>query len=127
RRPRRADADARVLVPVPELEHLHQELDVDDAAPTRLDVRLLAGAAALALDALAHARDLLDLRALEPAPVDEALDDRLEPRPQGLWTRDRARLDQRLALPHLRARRVIGRERVQRGHERALVPGRPQP
>src|SRR5262249_40823514 len=81
---------------------------------------------ALVLDACAHARDLRSLVVRQAAAVDEAGDDLLQTSGEGAGTRDDAGPDERLALPELRTRRVVGRERVERRDERALAAGRPE-
>src|SRR4029077_15597903 len=111
-------------MPVLELEHLHGELHVDQPAAAGLDVHvLLVGVVPLRLDALARPAHLGDAGTIEATAVDETGDRPLEARSQRRGAFDGTRLDERLALPQLRAAAVIGLERLERGPQRSLVAG----
>ena len=73
REARRRSAQRRVRVPVTELEHLDEELDVDEPSAPGLDGdRVVVRGATLPGDARAHARDLRHLVRSEAPSVDEA-------------------------------------------------------
>ena len=123
---RAALADAVVGQAVDELEQLHRELDVADAAGTELDLVRDLGR-----------RDVLGHPLAHPLhAVDEVLARRARPdlRLDGAHVRvaelgipgDRPRLQQRLELPALRPAVVVRQVRIERAHERALLALGPQ-
>src|SRR5262249_3507548 len=116
------DAHPGLVVSVLELEHLDDELDVDESAASRLDVHVLAvGLGALGRDALADAARLGAAGTSEPRPVDAGVVRFLERASQRGRPLDRPRLDERLPFPELGARVVVRLERLERGDQRPLV------
>ena len=123
----RALSHRRVVVAVGETENLCDELHVDEAAAPGLQVEVLRVLAReLALHAPAEARDLGALLSRQAPAVDEVLDHPCDRRAERRRSRDRPRADESLPLPHRRRALVVAREPVERRHERAGVPRRPQ-
>ena len=115
-------------MPVTELEHLDEELDVDEPpAPGLEGDRIVVRGATLLGDAGAHARDLRHFVRGEAPSVDEAGDDGLQLLAQRDGSAQHPRLDERLAFPELGAPLVVVAERVERGDERTLVARGPEP
>ena len=108
---------------VEQLQELHGELDVADAAAAGLDVALaLPGVARLALHPPLHRLDLVDLRGGQVAAVDERLQGVDQLLAQGAVAGDGAELDQRLPLPGAAEVVVVGQRAGQRPGQRAALP-----
>ena len=119
RRERVGDAEARIAVGVLQLQHLHEELDVDDAAGAAFQIARRGDAL---LQPLPHLADF-DGVAAPPAAGESRLGHRRQ-RPLRRTRRavDRAGLAQRLPLPKLSAPFAeISGELVERGRQRAAL------
>src|SRR5262245_9993687 len=117
-------ADLGVAFAVLQAEHLHEKLDVDDAALAALEVALAAGG----LDALAHRADRVDELRL-PGDLVRLAGDRLEDVVRELGVAgDDPGPRQRLAFPELAvALVVVADELVERDDQAARLARRPQP
>ena len=118
---RSALADPVIREPVHELEQLHREFDVADAAGSELELVRHVRRRNVLRDALAHPLDAVDeVLACRAGP-----DLRLDRAHIGLAERgipgDRARLQQGLELPALRPAVVVRQVRVERAHQGALL------
>src|SRR5689334_3759961 len=90
------------MAAVKKLERLDEEFDLANAAGPKLDVSLLVQRTKqLALDPRFHLAELLDCAEVEIAPVDERLDLAQKTLAEHEVAGDRARFDQRRALPGL--------------------------
>src|SRR5262249_10194231 len=121
-------AQPGVVTSVEELQRLHDELDLADAAPPKLDVRGLVslhakGAVDLAFHR-AHGRDdpLVEARTIDRL-ARQILEAGAHPRVAG----GDARLDEGLALPQLGALAVVLAIAVERQRDRTHAPLRPEP
>ena len=116
-----------MLAPGDQLEELHRELDVADAADALLDIDVgLARPRDLLFQAPLVALDALHERLVHAMPVDELLRHCVEPRPQGGVPGDEARLQQRLPLPRLRPRLVVRPAGLQGPRDRSEAAFGPQ-
>ena len=117
----RPRAQGLVGAPVHQLQELHRELDVAQAAGAELDLaRALVGPHVL-LDAAAHGLHVAD----EVGPARRVPDHRRDGLGVSLAqlrvARHGARLEQRLELPGLGPALVVGDVAVERAHQRALA------
>ena len=110
-----------------DLQQLHRELDVADAAPAALDLdEVLAALADVLLEPNLRPPDLVDRRGLEMRGIDgrgDAVDEGVAEREVA---RRRPRLQHRLALPHGRPALVVRERGVERAAQRAGATARPQ-
>ena len=112
-------AEPRVVARVEELERLHQELDLADAAHAQLDVAALdALGAQRRVDLRLHAADRGDDVRIHAGAEDEGADEVEEARGHARVARAEARLDQRLPLPQLRPLREVRAVAVEREDRR---------
>ena len=118
---RRPDAQLRVVTSVDELQELHRELDVADAAAAELH---LPAREAAACRSRARRVDLRRGSARSPpapsGPARRTARSSEERTPELAVTRREAALDQRLELPDLRPARVVLAVRVERADERPV-------
>ena len=127
RRQRVRRAQPRVAAPVHDLQQLHRELDVADAAPSALDLgELLPALADVLLEANLRASHVVDRGRRELRRVHERRDALDEPRPQMPVARDRAGLDHGLALPGRGLALVVGEGRLQGAAEGPGPPAWPE-
>ncbi len=96
---RRCRAQARVAPAAHQLEELHRELDLADAAAADLDVVGLAAPDRRLEDARVQLAQLLEQAVVEVAAVHEGVDALAQPR---LGPGDHARLEPRVSLPRAR-------------------------
>ena len=116
-------AEPRVVPRVEELERLHQELDLADAAHAQLDVAPLDPFGAKGLvDLRLHAADLGDDLGGHAWAEDEGADEVEEARGHARVARAEARLDQRLSLPQLRSLLQVRPVALQREDDAARPP-----
>jgi hypothetical protein len=108
-----------MLAAVAQLQHLHEELDVDDTAAAGLDVEA-AGVLArkLVLDAASKVRDLGLVLGQQRCRPDAGRQRGVDARGQLGIRVDDACADQRLALPQIRLPGVLLDEALERGDER---------
>ena len=108
---------------VHELQQLDGELDVGQraAAELQVELRVVARADALALDAGLHAPDLADLRLRERVAVHERRDELEEAVGDLGVAGDEPGAQQRLELPRQRPPLVVALVAAQRARERALL------
>src|SRR5262249_22339788 len=116
-----------VVAPVEELERLHDELDLADAAAPELDVgRLAALRADGAVDLALHRADRRDDARVEPRAIDGLARQAHVPGADRRIAGRDARLDQRLPLPQLGALARGGGVPVEGGAARPPPPLGPQ-
>ncbi len=120
-----ARADARILAAPHELQRLHEDLGLADAARTELQVagRRLGELGAPAADHLHHLER--DAR-IDDAPMDERHELGEQARADLEIAGDRARPQERRALPAAAERLVVADRRRDRVHERAAAALGPQ-
>ncbi len=124
-------AQPRVVAAVEQLQGLHDELDLADAAAPELDVAgaPVAGPAAgqLAVDLTLHPADRRDHGRVDTGAIDDFADQLHEPDADALVARRHPRLEQRLALPRRRPLAVVGLVALDRQREGADASLRAQP
>ncbi len=118
---RSALADAFVGESVHELQQLHGELDITDAAGPEFELTVHLRGGDVIGDAFAHALHALDEVLARRAVPDQRLHRRDVLGAERGVARDRARLQQCLELPALRPARVVLLVRGEAAHQRALL------
>ena len=121
-------AEPRIVPPVEELERLHEELDLADAADAELDVAALGVLAAeRAVDGALHPADLPHDGGVEPRPEHEGPDQLGEAAGDRGIAGAEAGLDERLPLPGLRAIGHVGAVALEGQDEGAYPALGPEP
>ena len=116
-----------VLAAANELERLHDEFDLADAAGTELHVVGQVAPRDFLLDERLHLTQALEHAEVEIAAVDERPHALAVDQPVRLGTGDRARLDPRVALPVAAMGLQIVVEEGRADRQRAAVAEGPQP
>src|SRR5207302_10695117 len=121
-------AQPGVVATVEELQRLHDELDLTDAAAAELDVgaRRPAAPAQRAVDLALHRADRGQDALVHAGPVDDGARPVHEARADARIAGGHPGLEQRLALPQLGALLVIRAEGVERQRHRAHAALRAQ-
>ena len=123
-------AQPGVVAAVEELQRLHDELDLADAAAAELDVAgapvTVAAPGQLPIDLALHAANRRHHAFVEPLAIDDPARQVHELRADPLVAGRHARLEQRLALPRRRALAVVGVVALERECDRAHAPLGPQ-
>ena len=113
----------RVVAAVQELERLHEELDLANAAASQLDVELFAALRLdRSIDLTLHRPDGDRDPGIDAGPVDHVARQLGKARADALVAGRDARLQQRLAFPELRPLAVVGAIAVEREHHRPRAP-----
>ena len=131
RRQRAAHADGIVVTSVNELKHLHDELELTDAAGAELDVAHVPHAhppkLLLRVDALLHPPKVFDRLVVEMAPEDEGTNTANEGLAEREISGDGSRLDVDAALPGIAPPLVVDERVGDRVDDRPAAALRAQP